>query len=171
MRPVSESFKSRADSAAYWEAWVGAVLSRAGLVTLHHPFKYDDGKDHSKTWDLDVGHFTGKYGAPLLRSRAVEVKSLSLKFSGTEDYPYDEVLLCSQNSFLKKWPGVDYTMRDFLLVSTHTGAIVWIPTMTQVHFGKEVLDRTRNELYKAVTVIRPQLRPLQDFIESVTNDS
>ncbi len=167
MKGVSQSFIDRADSAAFYEAWVGAVLARAGLYTVHHPFKID-GKDHSQSYDLDVCDewtWTGQVYAGGLDGTRVEVKSLNLTFTCPEDYPFPEVLLCSQSSFNKKWPGRDYTMRDFLLVSRKTGSIVWVPTMTQVGV-KTVTDKTRNETYQAMTVNQSALSPLQDFVET-----
>jgi hypothetical protein len=166
LRGVSESFKQRADSAAFYEAWVGAVLARKGLTTIHHPFEID-GKDHGQSWDLTLyrnvepGH---------LKSVNVEVKSLSISFADVESYPFNDVLICSQNSWNRKWPGRDYTMRDFLLVSKPTGHIVWIPCMTAVTLGHEVLDSARNELYRAVKCAKSSLRSLAEFVEHVRGE-
>lgn len=160
--PVSESFLRRANEAAFWEAWVGAVLSRAGLYTVHHPFTADGSDSHSQTFDISV-HDTepGRdgWGSP------VEVKSVNLTFTGPTDYPLETVLVCSQNSWLRKWPGRDETKRDFLFVSRHTGAIVWLPIYSKVTLGNEIHDRSRNETYSAVTTLRKFLQPLQSFVE------
>ncbi len=167
MKGVSQSFIDRADSAAFYEAWVGSTLSRAGLYTVHYPFKID-GKDHSQSFDLTVCNdhtWTEQVYAGGLDGTSVEVKSLNLTFTCPDDYPFDEVLLCSQSSFNKKWPNRDYTCRDFLLVSRKTGSIVWVPQMTQVG-NKSVTDHTRGETYVAVTVGRDALKPLQDFVET-----
>ncbi len=182
--PVSQSFRDRADSAAFYEAWVGAVLTRAGLYVTLHPFEID-GKDHGKSWDLDVfvepGHLISDRrkikslskprGSVRTEAVPVEVKSLSLKFHNVDDYPFGTVIVCSQNNFLRKWPGKQQTQRDFLLVSTRTGSIVWIPKHTAVTLGHDVLDGTRNELYKTVVVNKRQLCPFQDFIEYVKETS
>ncbi len=168
LKGVSQSFIDRADSAAFYEAWVGAVLARAGLYTLHHPFEID-GKDHGETFDLGVfkNNLQPWYEQP---GNTVEVKSLNLTFYNPDTYPFEEVLVCSQNSWLRKWPGRYYTMRDFLFVSRATGSIVWLPTMTQVTLGKDVEDKGRGEVYKAVTVQREALRPLQEFVDHVKGD-
>lgn len=174
MKGVSKSFQDRADSAAFYEAWVAAVLSRAGLYTLHHPFKID-GQDHSQSWDLDVGihhpetlHYD-HVDVRSLRSSLipVEVKSLSLTFLNPDTYPFNDVLVCSQSSWMRKWPGKGTTQRDFLLVSRPTGSIIWIPKNTPVTLGHEVHDKSRNELYKAVKTTKGYLRPLADFCESL----
>ncbi len=170
-RTVSQSFIDRADSAAFYEAWVGSVLARAGLYTVHHPFKID-GADHGHTWDLDVynGHpedfsierMSGRGG---LIKRSVEVKSLSVSFENVQQYPYETVLVCSQNSWLRKWPAKDTVQRDFLLVSKPTGCICWIPAGSPVELGVLVTDKSRNETYLAVQTNKQHLRPLQDFVE------
>ena len=54
-------FASRANEAAFWEAWVGAVLSRCGLYTVHHPFTLakhpGEVASYAHTWDLDVSRY------------------------------------------------------------------------------------------------------------------
>ncbi len=160
---VSKSFLDRADSAAFWEAWVGAVLARAGLYTMHYPFIADGDPSHGTTWDLDVSA-TNPYPSAAPVPIQTEVKSLNLSFGSVADYPYSEVLVCSQNSWIKKWPSRDYTMRDFLFVSRVTGDIVWLPTMSQVRMGKEVTDSTRGQTYKVVTTDKANLASLEDFV-------
>lgn len=164
-----DHFAGRADEAAFWEAWVGAVLARCGLYTLHHPFTVakhpGEVAQYGHTWDLDVsatGHFdyVGDYNS-------VEVKSVNLTFSGPQDYPYDQCLVCSQNSFLRKWPGKDTIQRDFLIVSRYTGSIVCIPVGTKVELGVEVYDMDRGEDYKGVRTPKENLRDLQTFIQAV----
>ena len=91
---VSDSFRGRADAAAYWEAWVGAVLSRAGLYTEHYPFYVapgHDSTDYSQTWDLNVR--ATKSETPCTE---VEVKSVNLEFTSAKDYPYSSVIVCSK---------------------------------------------------------------------------
>lgn len=161
---VSESFKKRADSAAFYEAWVGAVLSRAGLYTVHYPFTI--ATDHTSiatyghSWDLDVG-------GDLSSFITVDVKSLSQTFRTPTDYPFKEVIVCSQANFIKKWPGASHTGRDFLFVSRETGAILWLPIGSPVELGHEVHDKSRNELYKAVKADQYRLKDLTAFIEYV----
>ena len=168
-RGVSKSFLDRADSAAFYEAWVGAVLARAGLYTLHHPFVADGGDYHGQTWDLDVHPREpyGDYDGCINWKASVECKSLSLTFYNTDTYPFDDVLVCSQNSWLKKWPGKDKTQRDFLLISRPTGSVVWLPVSSPVVLGVDVVDRTRGEAYKAVQAQKTSLRDLADFVEMV----
>ena len=165
---ISEGFRKRADSAAFYEAWVGAVLARAGLYTVHHPFTLAKGKSelakYSLTWDLDVSAVPPKGDANCL---SVEVKSSSNSFSSTSNYPHPSVLVCSQASFLKKWPGAEHTGRDFLHVSRPTGAILWLPKGTKVTMGIEVFDTSRGESYKAVTAEVKQLCELWQFVEHV----
>jgi hypothetical protein len=159
-RGVSESFKARANEAAYWEAWVGSVLSRAGLYTLHHPFPANGG-DYPLSWDLDVG-VTGMEGD----MHPVEVKAVSLSFHNAGDYPFEEALICSHNSWEKKWPGDSWTRRDFLFVSNKTGSILWLPTGTEVGTRKQ-LDKVRNETYLVKHTSKKNLKELYEFVEAV----
>ncbi len=172
--PVSQSFKDRANDACFYEAYVSALLAREGLYVLQYPFKVDDNDktDHSLTWDLDVCFENPKYdysdcGFPNNSELAqVEVKSLNTKFTCPGDYPYPDTFVCSQSNFNKKWPGRDYTMRDFLLVSRKTGSIVWIPTMTQVK-SKPVLDRSRGTTSQTMYCQKDSLRAFSEFVEMV----
>lgn len=170
MYPVSQSFRDRAPKAAFAEAWVGACLTRAGFYVVLHPWVID-GKDHSQSFDLTVlneapvnAYYPGCTPEP--KEVEVEVKGLSLTFHNLDSYPFNDVLVCSFNNFRKKYPGKDKTGRDFFLLSMPTGAIVWVPKGTPI-FIKEVLDSTRNELYKAVACNREDLRSFQDFAEAV----
>lgn len=169
MRSVSESFRNRADSAAFWEAWVGACLTRGGLYVVLQPWEID-GKDHSQNYDLRVFK---DFPWSIDESDAgldVEVKSLSLEFNNPDDYPYDEVLVCSKNSFDRKAGRHNlynlYT--DFFLVSVETGSILWLPEGTEIG-TKTVTDRERDETYQSVTCRKKDLRYLSDFIEKVKN--
>jgi len=167
LKGVSKSFKDRADGAAFWEAWVGAVLARAGLYTVHHPFLADGLDTHGQTFDLEV---YGNHPQAFMDGSGmtdVEVKSLNLSFTGPADYPFDDVMLCSQNSWLRKWPGSYHVCRDFLLVSRHTGNLVWVPCMAPVEMGREVTDSSRGETYKVVVAKKVNLRPLSDFVEAM----
>lgn len=164
---VSQSFRDRADKAAFTEAWVGAVLSRMGLYTLHYPFEIDDGKDHSQTFDLTVSSDDPLnidcWGESACEQVDVEIKGLSLTFTCPEDYPFKDVLVCSQNNFLRKWPGSSRVGRDFLLVSC-TGHIVWLPKRTEITLNHNVLDKTRNELYQAVRANKADLKTVKEFV-------
>lgn len=158
---VSNSFRSRADSAAFWEAWVAAVLTRSGLYVTCMPWEID-GKDHGQSYDLEV-----RGGDIISLIHKVEVKSVNLTFHNTLDYPFENALVCSQSSFLKKWSGKDSVGRDFLIVSRVTGNVLWIPKGTKVELGVEVHDSTRNETYKAVQTSAKNLRELHEFVQKV----
>lgn len=167
---LSNDFRERADSAAFYEAWVGAVLSRAGLWTLHHPFTIAESAEevtgYAQTWDLDVGSYDvqshyGVWGTP------VEVKSVNLTFHNVDTYPHPRVLVCSQASWERKWVKADRTLRDFLFVSRPTGCILWLPHGTLVEMNKLVTDPHRDQTYKAVDADAELLRPLSDFVEKV----
>ena len=165
-----ESFAARANEAAFWEAWVGAVLARCGLYTVHHPFTVAQtmGETHAyaQTWDMDVSEChpsEWEYSPPT----ETEVKSLSLTFTMPDDYPHDEVLVCSAKNHGKKY-GKDAGMsgRDFLLVSRATGAIVWVPRGTCM-FQKEVTDNERGQTYMAMACKREDLRALKSYVQAI----
>ena len=168
---VSESFKSRANEAAFWESWVGACLTRKGLYVLHHPFLADGLPGHELSWDLDVCFSSEDepcaFLSPVRSYRSVgipvEVKSRDLVFNGPSDYPFDEVNVCSQNSFLRKHPGSEVIGRDFIIVSTKTGCMAWLPKMSKVSLGKETYDTKRGEVFKVVTASKADLRSFSDF--------
>lgn len=160
---VSASFQERANQAAFWEAWVGAVLSRAGLTTVHYPFVVDGGEYHGTTWDLDVSTDSGKR-VPL------ECKALSLSFTRPDDYPFSDALVCSKSSWDKKWPGETATCRDFLMISMVTGSILWLPSGSPVRFGT-VTDTTRGHTYGVVKALRSNLLPLFNMIEFIHEEA
>lgn len=166
IRLPTKSFSDRAGPAAFGEAWVGAVLSRAGLYTMHHPFEIQ-GLETTLEVDLHKPDLECATDSHFSKPYPLEIKTLGVTFFNTDSYPFERVLVCSQNSFLRKWPGKDYLVRDFMLVSKETGAIIWIPAMTKVRMGVEVYDSTRNETYKSTSVSRDDLRPLADFVEMV----
>lgn len=162
---ISPEFKERADSAAFYEAWVGAVLARAGLFTLHHPFTIakdvTEVPNYHQTWDLEVGQ------SPLPEDCVqVEVKSVNLTFLNTDTYPFEDLLICSLNSWDRKWPKSTKTMRDFLFVSRVTGTILWLPVGSPMHVG-ETYDAVRGQLYKTAQTKSEYLRPLSDFVVMV----
>lgn len=161
---ISESFKQRADSAAFFEAWVGAMLARSNIYTVHHPFTLAAEAGHSlafyaHSWDLDVSP-DNKVFAP------VEVKSVNLRFTEPNDYPHLGVLVCSDASWRKKWPDSDITQRDFLMVSRITGGIVWLPKGTDTGIT-QMEDKTRGEKYACRTTHKVGLKPLRDFVHNV----
>lgn len=158
---ISDSFKQRADSSAFFEAWVGAKLSRSNLYTVHHPFTLasETGNPlsfYAHTWDLDVG-------VDNVNWLPVEVKSVNLKFVEPNDYPHLGLLVCSDASWQKKWPGAETVQRDFLMVSRDTGGIVWLPKGSPVT-RKEVKDPSRNETYCCVAAHKQELVSFSDFI-------
>ena len=160
----SNSFLERADPAAYWEAWVSAVLTRMGLHVLHYPFVCDGKAEHATTWDLLVARdFDPVFVTPINEVK-LAVKGISLTFNGPDDYPFDEVLVCSHSNFKAKWGPRDYLPRDFMLVSKITGSIVWVPAMTETGL-KVVKDPTRKNPHKSVTVHKENLRTLPEFVE------
>ncbi len=161
---ASKSFRSRANSACFYEAWVGSVLSRAGLYTTHLPwgdFSPEAAVSQAEAFDLHISYPTG------LIDLDVEVKSVNTTFTSPADYPYDSVIVCSQNSFLKKWPGKSRVGRDFIYVSRDTGSMVWLPKNSAVTLGHETFDPTRNELYKVARAKKSQLKDLQSFVDYV----
>lgn len=168
---LSANFRDRADSAAFYEAWVGAVLARAGLYTLHHPFTLassrEDVGEYANTWDLDVGDSLYPSIRPELNHAVpVEVKSVNLTFHTNADYPHQDVLVCSQASWERKWVS-DKTKRNFLFVSRPTGAILWLPEGTPVTMNNLVTDHTRNQTYKVVKAAKSGLGPLDAFVRMV----
>lgn len=168
-----QDFKERADSAAFWEAWVGAVLARSGLYTVHHPFtvaeNWKEAREHYLTWDLTVCNYEPEAynsSASGLDKRPVEIKSLNLEFYGPEDYPFDVVMVCSQKSWDRKWPGTDKTSRDFIFVSRATGALVWLPVGSPVMVNVPAVDRERGDIYSGVRTEKKYLRDLAAFVQT-----
>ncbi len=161
---IDSSFRKRADSACFYEAWVGSVLARAGLCTIHQPFTIAksraDMATYAHTWDLEVYDPESRY------QTKVEVKSTNLKFDTPDSYPHETLLVCSEKSFLNKWPGQIATGRDFLFVSRLTGSILWLPAGTITHI-ETVGDRSRNEVYRAMAANKSKLKDLMSFIDKV----
>lgn len=170
---ISESFKQRADSAAFFEAWVGAKLSRSNLFTVHHPFTLSSETGnplsfYAHTWDLDVSadypcHEDGTLPAKMT---PVEVKSVNLSFNQPNDYPHLGLLVCSDASWQKKWPGAETVQRDFLMVSRETGGIVWLPKGSPV-VRKLVKDPSRGEEYLCVASHKVELKSFNEFVNYV----
>ncbi len=163
---ISDSFKQRADSSAFFEAWVGAMLSRCNLFTCHHPFTLaaETGNPvsfYAHTWDLDVS-VDNRVFTP------VEVKSVNLRFTEPNDYPHLGVLVCSDASFQKKWPGKTTTQRDFLMVSRETGGIIWLPKGSDTGVTM-VTDKTRKETYACRTTHKSELSSFAHFVSFITD--
>ncbi len=161
---ISESFKQRADSSAFFEAWVGAMLSRSNMYSVHHPFTLatETGNPvsfYAHTWDLDVSADNKVF-------TQVEIKSVNLKFTEPNDYPHLGVLVCSDASFTKKWPGKTRTQRDFLMVSRETGGIIWLPKGTETGVTV-VTDKTRKETYQCRTTHKENLRSFANFVSHI----
>ena len=159
---ITESFKQRADSSAFFEAWVGAMLSRSNLYSTHHPFTLasETGNPlsfYAHTWDMDV------FLAHDVPSIPLEIKSVNLKFHEPNDYPHLGVLVCSDSSWQKKWPGKDDTQRDFLMVSRVTGGIIWLPKGSPT-FVREQTDKTRGETYACRACHKAELQSFSSFI-------
>lgn len=175
-RAVSQSFRDRADGAAFFEAWVGMTLTRAGLWVILHPWTMD-GDDYGQSWDLDVmvaptSSFKNERGAEVstfapLNHNMFDVKSLSVSYGGVSDYPFNDVLVCSQSSYNRKFGHLKSSGLggNFLLVSKVTGSIVWVPKGSPITMNNTVHDRGRNEVYQAVRTSKQYLRPLQDMVE------
>jgi hypothetical protein len=172
-----QTFQSRADPAAFWEAWVAAVLKRRGLYVVQHPFQTTEelGKpaEHwAHTWDLDVAIDWPDAPATYWARLPAEVKSQSLQFLKPRDYPERDdagkgMLVCSQNSWVKKWGHKNHVQRDFLFVSMRSGAVLWLPTGSPVTLGVKTVDRTRNEHYLTVRTSPSLLRTVDEYVASV----
>lgn len=162
-------FASRANEAAFWEAWVGAVLARCGLYTLHHPFTVANGLGevhlYGHSWDLDVTDAIPEGFMWQELARPVEVKSLALTFTCPDDYPYEEVMVCSEASHKRKFAQCEQAGRDFLLVSRVTGSILWVPKGTPTAV-KMASDRDRGETYKVVYCRKESLCALKGFVQT-----
>jgi hypothetical protein len=163
---LSESFRGRADEACFWEAYVASKLAREGLYVTMNPFSLGEVADPEKatSWDLDV------FVNPDI-AYPVEVKSRNLSFTDKpHQFPFEDVNVCSQNFFLKNWPGYDCTGRDFMMVSTRTGGLLWLPAGSKVCMGKEVFDSDRGEAFRVVTAKRELLRQYAEFAQLVRSD-
>lgn len=174
---LSQSFKDRADCGAFWEAWVGASLSRLGLYVVHHPFRLasEEGKhtkDYQFSWDLDVAVDWPDAPATYWARLPVEVKAQNRGFTSSKDYPAHhshpgKMLVCSMASWSRKWPGKSHTCRDFVFCSMQTGACLWLPQGSPVEMGLETFDSKRKELYRCVGTNPLLLRPLSEFVDDV----
>lgn len=163
---VSESFKRRADSAAFFEAYVAARLTRLGLYVMLNPVTIakpgEDLSEYHRSVDLTV-YPPGLGGIP------VEVKSQNLTFADDPiSYPKEKPLVCSESSWNHKNPTPSVKTRyDQLYVSRTTGAILWLPKDSPVELGVDVYDSKRGELYRAVATRRELLQPVGVFADVV----
>jgi hypothetical protein len=156
---LSESFKKRADTACFFEAWVASILARNGLRTVHNPMVMD-----GKPGEADLLIYASWCG-PV----PVEVKSVNKTFNSAADYPADTIIVCSYNGWRRKnLDGRTYLSYDYLIVSRETGAIVWFGPHTPVNIG-EAWDPERGEMYKVVTAQKDNLMDLIDFVECYTD--
>jgi len=163
---ISDNFKKRADSAAFFEAWAATKLTRLGLFVNMGPFTIwkpgEDIEPYLKAVDLVVWTTDSSHGTP------VEVKSQNLSFSNVSDYPMERPLVCSQASWVRKTvPPSSVTVTDQLYVSRVTGEALWLPSGSPVELGVRVFDKDRNESYLAVSTWKRHMRPLTDFASSV----
>jgi hypothetical protein len=169
---VSQSFRGRADEAAFFEAYVAAMCTREGLYCLCHPWAID-GEDHGETWDLDFSEQEDAFNGVTDSASVIkaEVKSLNVPFATAMDYPYPTILVCSMNSWNRKWPGTDITSRDFLFVCRKTGCIAWLPSGTPVEIT-EIEDRERRGyIQKTMVAASANLRSFEDFVNYVKASS
>lgn len=173
---VSDSFRRRADSAAFFEAYVASRLTRLGLHVVLYPVVVaapgESLEAFHRTVDLRVrgacdptpSNSGGFSGFP------VEVKSQNMSFTDDpSSYPKDSPLVCSQSSWGHKCAGRSTTRYDQLYVSRITGGILWLPAGSPVTLGVEVYDSKRNELYKAVATSKQYLRSVSVFAGLVEN--
>lgn len=167
VRGVGKSFRDRADGAAFMEAWVGMVLSRNGLHVTLFPFTYNDGKDHTHTWDIDVSKTSPRLNSCL--PHAVEVKSTSHYFTGEADFQDfsgpNTVFISSKSAYIGKYYGNPNTPRNWLITSKKSGAVVWVPSGTPVLYT-EILDPQRGP-FQAACVSKGKLRSLVEFVEYI----
>ena len=164
---IAESFKRRIDSSAFFEAFVGAQLTRCGLHV--HLFPATLAKEigvslsyYANTYDLEVSA-DGSLFTP------VEVKSSSMTFSYPNSYPHLGVLVCSEASWNKKWPGKTDTQRDFLLVSRASGGIVWLPKGSTAKVVP-IKDKTRNETYGCFATHKSSLKSFSEFVGNIKGE-
>lgn len=170
---VSDSFRRRADSAAFFEAYAASRLTRLGLHVVLYPVVVaapgESLEAFHRTVDLRV-HGACEPGSSHSTGFPVEVKSQNMSFTDDpSSYPKDRPLVCSQSSWSHKCAGRNTTRYDQLYVSRVTGGILWLPAESPVTLGVEVYDSKRKELYKAVATSKEYLRPVSVFAGLVDN--
>ncbi len=157
-KKLSKSFLARADEACFWESYVSAILCRNGFVVQHNPMAFGEFHDPigALTRDLQVTYENCSYG--------LEIKSRHITFNGPEDYKWSSVRVCAEKWFKKNWPTADIFPVDFFIVSSITGAIVWVPAGTKATFGNYAVDTERNEKYLVVECSKEDLRSLEEYV-------
>jgi hypothetical protein len=167
---IGKSFRERADSACFFEAWVGSCLSREGITTIHHPFTLasETGRPlsaYATSWDLTAKFIYEGPDAKVGGARdsvRMEVKSSKMSFTHAHNFPTEKVLVCSKKNWdAKGWENI--TVRPFVYVSRVTGKIVWLPPGNPV-ITSIVTDRTRGETYDCVCVRKDRLRDFADLV-------
>lgn len=158
----SKSFLSRLDESTFWEAYVGATLSRMGLYVTHQPMdlKQDrkDFEDCATSFDLEVS-MDGLFG------KRIEVKSMR-RFEPEKGT--DLVFVCSLSNFRKKFvTGV--LNRDFLMVDKSDGSIHWLPIHGPIQFS-ERYDSSRDELFRTVVAHKGCFRSLDAFLNGIKDE-
>ncbi len=155
LRKNSKSFLQRADSAAFWEAYVASKIAREGFnVTIMESHHGEYIKPEKLTsYDMEV-HISPEMSLP------IEVKSR--KYLDME-VSKENIWVCNKKFFDRCWPGWDVIGRDFIFVNSRDSHMLWLPAGTPVGLGAEH-DRSRNETFEVVTVPTNTLKPFRDFI-------
>jgi hypothetical protein len=144
-----KAFDRRLDKASYWEAYVSAVLARAGFWVLHAPIIQADSFDIT-TADLVVSNQEATWHQEL------EVKGC------VEHSQENEVFVCSEASWVRKYGKVDSLPVPYVLVDSN-GDIRFFPRGTQVQTALQY-DKGRQELFAAKKAWIGYRRPLADLI-------
>ena len=98
-------------------------------------------------------------GPSILDGIHLEVKSRRVHFTSHEDYPYQTVFVDTLGS--RRLRTVDPI---YVIVSQHTGAIVWVPRGVNLT-PRKVWDRVRDIPVVTLEVHRGHLRPLEELRE------
>ncbi len=166
-KKLSKSFLARADEACFWESYVASLLCRNGFLVEHNPMEFGEFHDPigALTRDLTVYYF--KPGHPGCVGTGLEVKSRHITFNGPDDYKWPTVRVCAEKWFKKNWPTADIFPVDFFIVSSITGAIVWVPAGTKATFGNYAVDTERNEKYLVVECSKEDLRSFEEYVRMI----
>lgn len=158
MSKLSQSFKDRADEACFWEAWVAAMIARNGYPVTHMDFSVGDEADPEKaiSFDLVIGGLPDKL--------PVDVKSRGVRFTQPESFPFESVNVCSANFARRNFKTEKELGRHFLIVSSFTGHILWLPKGTPLQ-SRMVIDGTRSEAFLCMAADRDCLQTFGEFID------
>jgi hypothetical protein len=164
----SESFKSRQDESAFWEAWVGACLTRQGLFASLNPTA--TGLEYYNPRSADIDTWCRDNGLAV----QVEVKSVKRFFTCPADYQdryenHGKVFLGNMGTWNARHPSRITTLFDYLIVSKLTGCLVWLPADSKVELGVDEYDFSRNEVFKAVYGSKHDLKSFEEFVDNVKN--